>query len=65
MYFSLDHLPHCCLMLLQKLEIIDEAKIPDYAELEERSDSEGQLLEHFFSTITSSAILDVRSVILV
>ena len=52
-------------MLLQKLEIIDEAKIPDYAELEERSDSEGQLLEHFFSTITSSAILDVRSVILV
>ena len=48
MYFSRDHLPYCCLVLLQKLEIIDEAKIPDYAELEERSDSEGQLPTNTF-----------------
>ena len=47
MYFSRDLLP-CFLVLLQKLEIIDEAKIPDYAELEERSDSEGQLPTNTF-----------------
>ena len=47
-WFLRDHLPYCFLVLLQKLEIIDEAKIPDYAELEERSDSEGRLPRTLF-----------------
>ena len=63
MYFSRDHLPYCCLVLLQKLEIIDEAKIPDYAELEERSDSEGQLPTNTF--LVQSQVLLSRSIILV